>query len=51
MQIAIPDLGSAAETAAREAGRTVRHALGSNSRTARLALLMIIMIIGWYLLF
>jgi hypothetical protein len=36
---------------AHEAGRTVRHALESDARTARLALLMIIAIIGCYLLF
>jgi hypothetical protein len=35
----------------REIGRTVRYAVGSNARTIRLAVLMIIAIICWYLLF
>jgi hypothetical protein len=43
--------GTHLEAAVHEAGRTVRSALASNARTARLALLMIIAIIGCYLLF
>jgi hypothetical protein len=33
-----------------EVGRTVRYALGSNARTARLVVLMSIVVISWYLL-
>lgn len=38
------------EAALVEAGRTVRYALASNSRTARLITLMLIVMIGIYLL-
>lgn len=37
--------------APQEAGRTVRFALVSNARTARLALLMIIAVICWHLVY
>ncbi|GAA0494118.1 hypothetical protein Ade02nite_20680 [Paractinoplanes deccanensis] len=33
-----------------EIGRTVRYALVSNTRTARLIALMLIVMIGWYVL-
>ena len=33
-----------------EVGRTVRYAVGSNARTARLIALMLIVMIGWYVL-
>lgn len=32
-----------------EAGRTIRYALGSSERTARLIALMLIATISWYL--
>jgi hypothetical protein len=32
-----------------EVGKTVRYALGSNERTARLIALMLIVMIGWYI--
>lgn len=34
-----------------EAGKTVRYALVSNERTARLIAIMLIVMIGWYILF
>jgi hypothetical protein len=33
-----------------EAGRTIRYAMGSNARTARLTVLMLIVVISWHLL-
>jgi hypothetical protein len=51
LEIALLDVGSAVAEAVREVGRTVRHALKSDERTARLAVLMIIVIIAWYLLY
>lgn len=38
------------EAAIAEAGKTVRYALGSNERTARLITLMLIVMIGVWLL-
>lgn len=33
-----------------EAGKTLRYAMGSNARTARLTVLMLIAVISWHLL-
>jgi hypothetical protein len=43
------DLWPLIAAAARELGRTVRYALGSNSRTARLGVIMILAAIVWWL--
>jgi hypothetical protein len=33
-----------------ETGKTIRYAVGSNARTVRLAVLMLIAVLGWHLL-
>jgi len=33
-----------------ETGKTIRYAMGSNARTARLTVLMLIAVISWHLL-
>jgi hypothetical protein len=38
------------EAIAAEIGKTVRYAVGSDARTARLIALMLIVIVSWYVL-